>query len=80
MAAVELEQNSQDTLWRRQVAARFGSGALVPASTNGFFYLPAVAGPPVGTPDALAGFVPCVIDSTNDQLYFYTNGTWHAVP
>lgn len=45
-------------------------------ATDGFPYIPTCAGTPTGTPTAHSGRAPLVIDSTNNKLYFYTNGAW----
>jgi hypothetical protein len=46
--------------------------------TNGFFYIPAAAGAPSGTPTAVSGRVPMYYDTTNNQFYVY-NGAWKKV-
>lgn len=53
-----------------------GNAALATNATNGFFYVAACAGTPTGAPTAVTGRVPIVVDSTNNKLYFYTNGAW----
>ncbi len=53
-----------------------GLGALTTTATNGFLYIPTCPGPPTGTPTALSGRAPLVIDSTNNKLYFYSGGQW----
>lgn len=54
-----------------------GAGALGLADTDGFFYIPTVAGTPTGTPATKTGFVPMVYDTTNDELYVF-NGGWRS--
>lgn len=71
---------SPEVLWRRQVVDAFGGASLDPSATTGFLYVPAMDGAPVGTPDEQPGRAALVVDSTNDQLYFYSNGAWHGVP
>jgi len=46
--------------------------------TNGFFYMPAAAGAPSGTPTSISGTVPFYYDTTNNQFYVY-NGAWKKV-
>lgn len=50
--------------------------ALATNATDGFTYLPTCAGTPTGTPTAVTGAAPAVIDETNHKLYFYTGGAW----
>jgi len=53
-----------------------GSAALATSATNGFLYVPTCAGTPVGTPTAITGMAPVVVDTTNNKLYFYSGGVW----
>jgi len=53
-----------------------GSVALTTTATNGFLYVPTCAGTPTGTPTAITGMVPIVVDTTNNKLYFYSTGVW----
>lgn len=51
--------------------------------TDGFFYVPACAGPPTGVPargtaGIYAGSFPMRYDSTNNRIYVY-NGAWRSV-
>jgi len=45
------------------------------AMTDGFFYIPAAAGAPVGTPATKTGHVPMYYDASADQFYVF-NGGW----
>lgn len=51
---------------------------LSKAATDGFLYIPTVAGAPEGVPTEQAGRVPIVFDKTNNKLYLY-NGAWKSV-
>jgi hypothetical protein len=53
-----------------------GSVALATTATNGFLYVPTCAGVPTGTPTAITGMVPIVVDTTNNRWYFYSGGAW----
>lgn len=55
---------------------RVGTAAVATTATNGFLYFPTCAGVPTGTPSSFTGLAPVVIDSTNNKLYFYSNGAW----
>lgn len=52
-----------------------GAAALATTATDGFLHVTSTAGVPVGTPTAYSGRVPLIVDSTNNDLYFY-NGGW----
>jgi hypothetical protein len=47
--------------------------------TDGFFYIPAAAGAPTGTPTAISGRVPMYYDTTNDQFYIRNGANWRKV-
>jgi hypothetical protein len=55
-----------------------GPAALGTTTTDGFFYLRAMAGAPTGVPTAFTGRVAATYDSTNNKLYIY-NGAWKSV-
>jgi uncharacterized protein YjbI with pentapeptide repeats len=56
---------------------RAGAEAAVATNaTNGFLYVPTCAGTPTGTPTAVTGLAPIVINTTNNKLYFYSGGQW----
>ncbi len=57
-------------------SAHVGKPSLATNATSGFIYVPACAGTPTGTPTAVTGMVPIVVDSTNNKLYFYSNSAW----
>ena len=52
------------------------SAALATTATNGFLYVPTCAGVPTGTPTAITGMAPIVVNTTNNKLYFYSGGAW----
>ena len=52
------------------------SAALATTATDGFLYVPTCAGTPTGTPTAITGMVPIVVDTTNNKLYFYSSAAW----
>jgi hypothetical protein len=53
-----------------------GSVALATTATDGFLYVPTCAGAPTGTPTAITGMAPIIVDTTNHKLYFFSGGTW----
>ena len=53
-----------------------GNAALATNATNGFLYVPTCAGTPTGTPTAITGMAPIVVDTTNNKMYFYSGGQW----
>ncbi len=53
-----------------------GSVALATTATDGFLYVPTCAGTPTGTPTAITGMAPIVVDTTNNKLYFYSGAQW----
>lgn len=56
-----------------------GANNVVVGSTNGFVYIPTVAGVPTGTPTTNTGRSPLVWDSTNNLLKVYSGGVWRDI-
>jgi hypothetical protein len=54
-------------------------GTISTSATDGFPYFPMCAGVPTGTPTAIGGMAPVVIDSTNNKMYFYSGGSWRIL-
>lgn len=59
--------------------AALGRDSLATNASDGFFYLPASAGTPTGTPTAKSGRVPIEIDTSNSKLWAYIGGSWKSV-
>src|SRR3989304_2447989 len=51
-----------------------GIGGLAVAATNGFPYLPSMAGAPTGTPTGISNMRPAVVDRSNGRLYLHQGG------
>lgn len=60
-------------------SVRAGVASLATTATNGFLYIPSCAGTPTGTPTAVTGMAPMVVDSTNNKLYVYIGGSWQVM-
>jgi len=58
--------------------ATTSAGPLANTATDGFFYIPAVAGVPTGVPTAYTGMIPMQYDTTNSKLCLY-NGGWKCI-
>lgn len=56
-----------------------GSGGRPPSATEGFLYLPTMAGQPTGTPTDFSGRAPLQIDTTNGKLWAYYSGAWNSL-
>ncbi len=76
----ELQIYAPQKLWRTQIVDRLGADAatLATDATDGFLYVPSMAGSPTGTPVTKPGLLPIVIDSLNNRLLFYSSGAWRA--
>jgi len=55
-----------------------GSGALATNATDGFVYVSTSAGAPSGTPTTYTGRAPIHVDTTNNNFYFYSGGSWRT--
>jgi hypothetical protein len=53
------------------------TAALATSATDGFLYIPTMAGAPSGTPTAYTGRVPIVFNTTNNKIHVYDGG-WLA--
>lgn len=57
-----------------------GLGGLATAATDGFLYIPTIAGPPIGVPrGAGACRSAIVVDAINNKLWVYTQAGWKGV-
>lgn len=62
-----------------EVNVVFGAtNVLALAATDGFQYIPSMAGTPTGTPTAYTGKIAMVYDTSADKIWFY-NGAWRGV-
>ncbi len=86
-AYVQLTYDGLQHIWRTSGSERAritssgnfvagGSVALATNATDGFLYVPTCAGTPTGTPTAITGMAPIVVNTTNNKLYFYSGGAW----
>jgi hypothetical protein len=81
-AAVRFFTNNGTALAERARITSVGSfvagaqAALATTATDGFLYVPTCAGTPTGTPTAITGMAPIVVNTTNNKLYFYSGGAW----
>jgi len=58
------------------LSAILGKTAPATTATDGFPYVPVMAGTPTGVPTAKAGYVPMVVDSVANKLWAYVGGSW----
>lgn len=83
-AYIEAASGKEISFWNGSRRLTITSGGNIYATigatgmTDGFFYIPAAAGPPTGTPTVIAGRVPMYYDATNNHFYIY-NGAWKKV-
>ena len=61
---------------QKSVVTNKSGVALATGATDGFLYVPSCAGTPTGTPTTVTGAAPLVVDSTNNNLSFYSGGAW----
>jgi hypothetical protein len=57
---------------------RIGSPSLATTATSGFGYIPTTTGTPTGTPDAITGYAPMLVDTGGSKLWVYIGGTWKS--
>lgn len=55
------------------------SGSVSTSATDGFVYIPTVAGTPTGTPTAQTGRVPLVYDTAGNKLCVYSGALWRCL-
>lgn len=60
------------------IDGRGGQAELATGATDGFTYLPTMAGVPSVTPTAKTGAAPVVIDRSGSKLYAYFGGSWKS--
>ena len=51
---------------------------LATTATDGFPYIPIMSGVPTGVPTTVGSSAPLVVDTTNNQLRFYSSGAWRT--
>lgn len=56
-----------------------GGSALATSATDGFLYVPSVAGTPTGAPTAYSATVPLLVDTTASKLWARIGGAWKSV-
>lgn len=56
-----------------------GSAQLATNATDGFVYVPNMAGVPTSTPTTVTGRTPLVYDDTNNHLYGYDGSEWRKI-
>lgn len=61
------------------LSAVIAKSAPATTATDGFPYIPVMAGTPTGVPTAKTGYVPIVFDSTGLKLWVYIGGSWKGV-
>lgn len=52
------------------------TAAIATNATDGFLYIPTVAGTPTGVPTTYTGRIAMIYDTTNHQFWFYDGGGW----
>ena len=56
-----------------------GLAALAGDASDGFLYIPTIAGSPTGTPTAYSGRSPIVYQTGSDRLYIWNGSAWRYV-
>lgn len=52
---------------------------LATNATKGFFYLPAMAGRPTATPEAVTGSAPAMVNVSQNELCLYVGAAWRCL-
>lgn len=68
------------TIWDATGNIVNGTGTAVgTTATDGFIYLPIMAGTPTGVPTSYANRLPIQLDSSGNKLWAYVSGAWKSV-
>ena len=73
---VKLQQSGTSLLSITGNNVEVGTAALSTSATTGFFCIPSCAGAATGAVSPTSGLVAMVYDSTNNQIYVRSGGTW----
>ena len=55
-----------------------GDTDLLTTATDGFLYIPQIAGTPSGVPTIKTGYSPLAFDEANDKLWIYNGTAWKS--
>jgi hypothetical protein len=77
-ASVRLYSNATQVVYINNGNTVVG-GAVTTTATDGFLYIPTVAGTKTGTPTAYSGTIPMVYDTLNHRLAVYDGASWKSV-
>ncbi len=63
-----------------EVNVVFGAlNVLLTTATDGFVYIPSMAGDATGTPTTQTGKIPIAYDTTNNELKVFSGGAWRTI-